>query len=156
MKFQLAFALSHKPSLLLLDELTASLDPHFRKELLSILTDFISDGEHSVLLATHLTDDLDRIADYITFLNFGRIVFSSSCEDLRAQYTLVTGEEQQIKQIPKELILWTEVTPIHCTSLIHKKMNLVLPNQLQIIQPSIDDLIYYLKKGGYADAATRV
>lgn len=68
LKFQFAFALSHNPKLLIFDEPTASFDPEFRVEFLEIITHFVSDGEHSVLLATHLTGELDRIADYIMFL----------------------------------------------------------------------------------------
>ena len=68
-KFQTAFALAHHPKLLILDEPTANFDPEFRKKFLKRLSEFVSDGEHSVLLSTHLTGELDRLADYVTFID---------------------------------------------------------------------------------------
>ena len=66
LKFQFAFALSHNPKLLILDEPTANFDPEFREEFFNVISEFVQDGMHSVILATHLTQDLDKIADYVT------------------------------------------------------------------------------------------
>lgn len=149
MKFQLAFALSHHPSLLILDEPTASLDPSFRKEMLSILSDLLSDGEHSVLLSTHLTDDLDRIADYIAFLDQGTLKFCTTKEDLTSRYTVVTGEDYKIRLLPKELVIYSEKKEYCSSALIRNLRFTVLPDGLTAKRPKIDDIMYYMLKGGF-------
>ena len=73
MKFQIAFALSHEAALFLMDEPTGNLDQGFRQEFMQLCQELIEDGERSILLATHQTDTLDQIADYITMMENGRI-----------------------------------------------------------------------------------
>jgi ABC-2 type transport system ATP-binding protein len=82
MKFSLVISLSHHADLLLLDEPTSGLDPIFRSELLDILAEIIQDENKSIFLSTHLTADLDKIADYITFINLGELVFWCSKKPL--------------------------------------------------------------------------
>lgn len=81
-KAQLAFALSHHPDLLVLDEVTASLDPVVRDEVLTLLQEFIEDGDKTVLLSSHLTSDLDKIADMIIFIHKGQISLVATREQL--------------------------------------------------------------------------
>ena len=76
MKFSLAVALSHNADFIILDEPTSGLDPVFRRELLEVFSELIQDERKSILFSTHITSDLERIADYITFINDGIIVFS--------------------------------------------------------------------------------
>ena len=75
MKLMLAFALSHDPELLVLDEATAGLDPMAREEVLDILRDFMKTDDHAILLSTHITNDLEKIADTVACIDDGRIVF---------------------------------------------------------------------------------
>ncbi len=82
MKLSIAAALAHHPSLLILDEATSGLDPIVREEILDILREFIQTGENSILLSSHITTDLDKIADYITFIHDGRIMFHQPKDDL--------------------------------------------------------------------------
>ena len=82
MKLQLACALSHNAKLLVLDEATAGLDPMAREELLDELLAFVADGQHSVLLSSHITSDLDRTADRVICIDNGSIVFDLPREDI--------------------------------------------------------------------------
>ncbi len=85
-KFQLAFALAHKPILYALDEPTAGLDPVFRREFLTLLQTIIENEDASVLFSTHITSDLDKIADYITMIDDGKILFTKDIEELRNEF----------------------------------------------------------------------
>jgi len=90
-KFQLAIALSHDADLLIMDEPTSGLDPVFRSEILDILKEYIEQGEKSVLFSTHITTDLEKIADYVTFINDGKMVFSTDKDTILENYAIVKG-----------------------------------------------------------------
>jgi ABC-2 type transport system ATP-binding protein len=91
MKFSLALALSHRADLILLDEPTSGLDPVFRRELLGRLSAVIQDEKRSVLFSTHITSDLERTADFITFLHEGRVVFSAAKDEILERWAVVKG-----------------------------------------------------------------
>ncbi|WP_066495211.1 ABC transporter ATP-binding protein [Abyssisolibacter fermentans] len=91
MKFSLAIALSHNAELIIMDEPTSGLDPVFRSEILDILYNLIQDENKGIFFSTHITTDLDKIADYITFINNGEIVFSKAKDDLLDKYAVVKG-----------------------------------------------------------------
>lgn len=92
MKVKLAFAvaLSHKAELLILDEATSGLDPIIRDDVLDMLIDFVQDENHSVLVSSHITSDLEKVADYITFIHKGKLVFSHDKDDLVDNYGIVS------------------------------------------------------------------
>lgn len=83
MKLAIAAALSHDPRLLILDEATSGLDPIARDDILDVLWDFVQDESHSVLLSTHITSDLEKIADYIVFLHQGRVLLEKPKDELQ-------------------------------------------------------------------------
>ena len=91
MKFSLAIALSHHAKLIIMDEPTSGLDPIIRDELLEILQKIIAEGGRSILFSSHISSDVDKIADYISFIHGGRIIFSKSKEEIADTYRLVTG-----------------------------------------------------------------
>lgn len=90
-KAMVAVALSHNPELLILDEPTAGLDPVARIEILDLLRDFVSDGKRSVLFSTHITGDLDKIADVITLIINGQIRESMSIDEIEDRYAVISG-----------------------------------------------------------------
>lgn len=91
MKVQVAVALAHRAELLVLDEPTSGLDPLARSELLDKLSEFMTDERHSVLFSTHITTDLDRIADLVTILDAGRVIASGARDDLLEAWAMVRG-----------------------------------------------------------------
>lgn len=95
----LVLAMAHKPKLLVLDEPTAGLDSVVRGEFLEMLREFVEDGERAVLFSTHITTDLDKVADYITLLIQGEAVESASVDAWEEAYVLAVGEQEELRQI---------------------------------------------------------
>ncbi|MBC2580042.1 ATP-binding cassette domain-containing protein [Clostridium sp. DJ247] len=105
MKYSLAIALSHGAELIIMDEPTSGLDPVFRSELLDILYSIIQDENKSIFFSTHITTDLEKVADYITFLNKGKVVFSSTKDDILETYSIVKGDKSLLdRDIRKEFV----------------------------------------------------
>lgn len=104
-KFSIAAALAHKPKLLILDESTSGLDPVSRDEILDIFLEFIQDEDHSVLVSSHITSDLDKIADYITFIHNGRVALSRSKDEIIYSYGILKCKSSQFEQIDKNDIV---------------------------------------------------
>ena len=97
-KFSLALTLSHNAKLLLLDEPTSGLDPVSREELIELLQHIVEDGEHSILFSTHITSDLEKCADYITYIRGGRIAASTDLDSFKSEYRLVRGTRAQLTE----------------------------------------------------------
>lgn len=95
-KLQLIIALATKPQTLVLDEPTAGIDPADRMEILDMLQDFMLDENHTLMLSTHITSDLDKIADYITLIDDGKIVFSKSKDSLQEQYRVIRADRNAL------------------------------------------------------------
>lgn len=105
MKLKIAVALAHHPKLLILDEPTSGLDPVARNEILDIFQEFIQDEDHGIFVSSHITSDLEHIADYITFINNGEIIFTKTRDELLENYGIVKCSEEQFKKIyPKDYI----------------------------------------------------
>ncbi len=145
-KFQLAFAISHAARLLVLDEPTGNFDLEFRKEFFCVLKEFIADGTRSVILATHLTEDLDRIADYILYLEKGKSIFSGDVEQLREKYRIVTGESYKIKLLPKDRVIHFEEGVYGTKALVLHRRTMDYDRTLKVSMPSIEELMYFITK----------
>ncbi len=99
MKLSIAVAVSHDARLLILDEVTSGLDPVVRNEVLEMLLEFIQDEEHSILISSHILSDLEKICDYITFIQNGKIVFTENKDVLLEAYCIAKGSMEQIRQL---------------------------------------------------------
>ncbi|MBQ8823524.1 MAG: ABC transporter ATP-binding protein [Lachnospiraceae bacterium] len=147
LKFQFAFALSHDAKLLILDEPTGNFDPTFRAEFFEVLKEFIADGQRSIILSTHLTEDLDRIADYICYLEKGETIFAGDIESLRDKYRLVVGEEYKIKLLRKDDIIYLEKGEFTNRALVINRPSR-LYDALKVTVPTIEELMYFMTKRG--------
>jgi ABC-2 type transport system ATP-binding protein len=105
MKLAMAVALSHNSKLLILDEATSGLDPVIRDDILDILLDFAQDETHSVLISSHITTDLEKIADYIVFIHEGQVVFSKPKDELIEQYGIIKCGTAQFEALDKSDII---------------------------------------------------
>jgi ABC-2 type transport system ATP-binding protein len=105
MKLCIAVALSHKPKLLILDEATSGLDPVMRDDILDVFLEFVQDENHSILMSSHITSDLEKIADYITFIHHGKVIFCKTKDELRYSYGIIRCGSAVFEQIDKSQIL---------------------------------------------------
>lgn len=93
-KLMLAKALSHSAKLLILDEPTSGLDPIFRKDMIKLIQEELENGDKSAIFSTHITQDLEHMADYITFINNGKLIFSESKEFIDENYKIIRGSKE--------------------------------------------------------------
>ncbi|MEG1569327.1 MAG: ABC transporter ATP-binding protein [Oscillospiraceae bacterium] len=149
MKLNLATALAHKPKLLILDEATSGLDPVVRNEMLDIFLEFIQEEEHSILMSSHITTDLEKIADYITFLHEGKVVFSKSKDDIMENYAVAKCSVEKADALPHELIMGRRSSQFGCELLVCDKLALRRKEPDIIIDhASLDDIMTFIAKEG--------
>lgn len=148
MKFSLALALalSHRAELIIMDEPTSGLDPVFRSELLEILQNEIQDENRGILFSSHITSDLERIADYICFINSGQIVFSQTCDQLRENYLLVKGPLDLLNGPARQLMLGVKENHFGFEGLSDQpdRIRRLLGNQALYDSPSLDQIVLYM------------
>lgn len=149
MKLKIATALSHSPKLLILDEPTAGLDPIARNEILDIFQDFIQDEEHSILVSSHITSDLEHIADYITFINNGEIILTKTRDELLEKYGIVKCTKEDFEKIDKKDYIKYRKHKYEYDILVENKEEFKRKYDIQIIdKPSIEDIMVMYVKGG--------
>lgn len=144
-KYSIAIALSHNAKLLILDEPTSGLDPAARDDLILIFQEFVEDGKHSILFSTHITSDLEKCADFITYIKGGEILASTDVETFEKSYLLVAGKKDDLT--PE---LEGKVIGIHKHNLGFEGMikadDKALVEGMEISVPSLEDIMIHLER----------
>ncbi len=148
MKFSLAVALSHNAELLIMDEPTSGLDPLVRNDLMQIISELIQSEKKGVFFSTHITSDLDKIADYITFINNGEIIFSESKEKIFEKYRIVKGDKRILDPIRNRFVGLKE-NSYGFEGLILGTEDIGIENddRCLIEKPTLDDIMLYTVRG---------
>lgn len=148
-KVEIATALSHHPKLLILDEATSGLDPIIRNEILELLLDFVADEEHTILFSTHITSDLEHIADYIIFINKGKIIIESSKDEIIDNYGILKCDIEEFGKIDKDDIVSFKKNKYNYEILIKCKNKLSKKYKDFVIDKiTLEDLMLLIIKGG--------
>ena len=121
LKLSLAAALAHGPELLVLDEATAGLDPVVRGDLLDLFLEFIQDERHSIVMSSHITADLEQIADSIAYLHNGQLLFQENKDDLLQEYGVLHCGEDVLTSLPAGLVVFTRRGAYGCESLVRER-----------------------------------
>jgi len=144
MKLSMAVALSHNAELLILDEATSGLDPIVREEILDLLLDFMQDENHTILISSHILSDLEKVADYIAFINDGKILFMETKDELKENYGICTLSNEEVASIDEEAIVGRRIHSFGQELLVKKNL---IPNSIIFQKPSIEDIMIYFVKG---------
>lgn len=148
MKLAIAVALSHDSKLLILDEATSGLDPIMRDEILDVLLEFVKEENHSILLSSHITSDLEKIADYIVFIHNGEIILNKTKDELIYEYGVIRCSESDYQNILQEDILSSVKKDYQIDVLIkNRKLMEKKYKNLIIDSVSLDEIMLLLVKG---------
>lgn len=149
MKFAIAIALSHKAEFIILDEPTSGLDPVMRRQVLDLLQQIMEDENLGILISSHITSDLEKIADYITYIKKGKIVFSMSVPELQEEYVLIKGNKNLLKDIDRDIIYGLRETPYGFEGITRaiNKVDRAVRKQLVEEKPSIEEIMVAVNKG---------
>lgn len=153
LKLSLAIALSHHAELLIMDEPTAGLDPIVRRDLLDILTGLLQDENMGIFFSTHIVSDLEKIADYITFINDGKIIFSENKDQVLDEFKLVKGEKGLLTSSIRSSFIGIRENHFGFEGLLRSSR--LLPKELKehvlLERPTLEEIMLYTVKGGEHD-----
>ncbi len=148
MKLAIAVALAHHPQLLILDEATGGLDPIMRDEMLDVFLEFVQEENHSILLSSHITSDLEKVADYITFIHNGKLIMTASKNDLAYNYAIMRCKESQFLALDPNDILSFRKRDFQIDVLVANGKNAKRKyKDIVIDHVSIDEIMLMLVKG---------
>ena len=146
-KYSVAVAMSHNPKLLILDEPTSGLDPAARDDLVLLFQEFIEDGEHSILFSTHITSDLEKCADYITYIKQGKILASNEREAFRTSYISVNGKKEQLTAELEQKIIGLHVHQLGFEGLMESENRSSAEScGLEISEPTLEDILIHIER----------
>lgn len=144
MKLQIAVALSHHARLLIMDEPTSGLDPIVRNEMLQIFREFVIEEDHTILLSSHITGDLEKLADEVVFINGGRIVLAGNKDEILEKHGLMKCRKDETDKISKSLIVNTQPGLFGVEVLVNdrKACEKLYPGMV-IEQASLEDIMLF-------------
>lgn len=149
MKLAIAAALSHHPELLILDEATSGLDPVMRDDMLDVFLEFVQEENHSILLSSHITSDLEKVADYITFIHKGRLILTAPKDDLVYRYAVMRCRESQFQAVDREDVLAYRKRDMQIDVLVSDGREAQRKYKDVVVDhTSVDEIMLLLAKGG--------
>lgn len=147
-KLSISLALAHHPKLLILDEATSGLDPIVRDDILDLFLEFVQSEENSILMSSHITSDLEKVADYITFIHNGSILFSKEKDELVYTYGIARCKEVQFQQIDKsDMLAWKKEDYQYNVLLKDRRRAAQKYKDLVVDVPNIDEIMLMYVKG---------
>lgn len=149
MKFMLTMVLARNPRILILDEPTAGLDPEARRELLDLIQEYMEEEGHTVFFSTHITTDLDKIADYIVMIDNGEIVFMEEKDTLLEQYALVQVQEECMTETLINELIGVKENSFGYIGLTQERSMWEGKQGVHITRPTVEDIVVY--RGGHHD-----
>lgn len=149
-KFALALALSHDAKLLILDEPTSGLDPVSRDELMEIFRSIVSDGERSILFSTHITSDLDKVADYMVYIKQGEVVMNGDRESVINGFRLVQGSREALTDSIRDMLIGYRENAFGFTGLIREE-DIGKAHGLQFAKADIESIMLYTEEMSYKE-----
>ena len=146
-KYSIAVAMSHNPKLLILDEPTSGLDPAARDDLVLLFQEFIEDGQHSILFSTHITSDLEKCADYITYIKQGQVLASTERDAFRESYISVAGKKDQLSPELEAKIIGLHTHQFGFEGIM-KTENRALAEKggFEIASPTLEDIMIHVER----------
>lgn len=150
MKFAIALALSHGAEFLIFDEPTSGLDPVMRRQILDIFQNLMEDEKMGILISSHITSDLEQIADYITYIKKGKVVFSETTLDVLDNYKIIKGSLEDLDFIDKNLIWGLRKNKYGFEGMVMDidKLDKSVLKKLVIERPTLEDIMVNVNRGG--------
>jgi ABC-2 type transport system ATP-binding protein len=152
MKLSIAIALSHNSKLLILDEATSGLDPMVRDEILDLFLEFIQEEDHTIFLSSHIISDIEKIADYVTFIHEGRIVFSENKDELIYSHGIIRCPNEYVPMIDKSYIVGIRQNSFGAEVMI-KNADIFKRRyrEFSLEKTSIEEIMLFISRGKGAD-----
>ncbi len=148
MKLAIAAAFAARPRLLILDEATSGLDPVVREEILDEFLNFIQDEEHSILISSHITSDLEKAADYVTYLHKGRVVLSGAKDELLDSYGKLVCSRADLERVDRSLLAGSRVGQFGCEALVKDRHAFARRYPGLTVDPAtLEDIMVFTGKG---------
>ena len=148
MKLSLSAALAHHPRLLILDEATAGLDPVVRDEILDEFLGFIQDEDHAILMSSHITSDLEKVADYIAYIHQGQVVLSDAKDNILDSYGRVGCTTAQLENIDPRDVLHTRRGAFGAEALVKDRAAFARKYPMLLVErTTLEDIMLFVGKG---------